>query len=52
MQFEYTMGTDENKHIGAAKPVKNWAVLVTFLPMAAETVNQAMAREHTFAQLG
>jgi len=39
MQFEYTMGTDENKHIGAAKLGKELVSFGHILPMASETVN-------------
>ena len=39
MQFEYTMGTNENKHIGAAKLGKELVSFGHILPMASETVN-------------
>ena len=39
MQFEYTVGTDENKHIGAAKLGKELVSFGHFLPVASEIVN-------------
>ena len=39
MQFEYTMGTDENKQIGAAKLGKELVSFGHILPVAFEMVN-------------